>query len=97
MKFYFLLLSLLFLSCRQQWEPNKIVIDNLATHKTDKEGYNLNPDKTPELIESYDDFTKRVVFPEYEKSHRIQGKVFIMAFINEKGNVDKTRVMMGID
>lgn len=87
----------MFLSCRQQWEPKKIVIDNLATHKTDKEGYNLNPDRTPELIESYDDFKKRVNYPDYEKTHRIQGKVFIMAFINEKGNVDKSNVIIGID
>ena len=97
MKIYFLLLSLILISCRQQWEPKKIVIDNLAAHKVDVEGYNLNPDKTPELIESYDQFKKRVVYPDYEKAHRIQGKVLVMAYINDKGKVQKAGIILGID
>jgi TonB family protein len=96
MKYYYLLLSLLFLACRHE-DSRPIVTLWQPSPSADKEGYYYNPTKTPELIESYDNFKKRVIYPEYEKTHRIQGKIYLMAFINEKGIVDKTSIIMGLD
>jgi len=96
MKLYFLLLSLLFLACKHE-DPQPIVKLWSPSPSADKEGYFYNPSRTPELIESFDNFKKRVVYPEIEKKNRIQGKVLVIAFINEKGHVDKSSVLLGID
>jgi TonB family protein len=96
MKLYFLLLSLLFLACRHE-DPQPIIKLWRPQHVIDKGGYYYNPTKPPELVKSFEDFKKSVIYPENEKSQRIQGKVIVMAFINEKGHVDKSSVLLGID
>jgi TonB family protein len=96
MKIYYLLFSLMFIACRHE-EPQQIIKLSKPSPTADKEGYYYNYTKPPELVKSFDDFKKSVVYPANEKSQRIQGKVIVMAFINEKGHVDKSSVLVGID
>jgi len=39
---------------------------------------------------------EKIVYPEEAKNSGIEGKVYILAFINENGNVDKAKVLKGI-
>lgn len=50
----------------------------------------------PELIGGIEGLQKRVVYPEMAVRAGIQGRVFVLAFINELGNVVKTEVQKGI-
>lgn len=42
------------------------------------------------------DVIKNVVYPEIAKKAGIEGKVFVLAYINEKGGVDEVKVVKGI-
>jgi protein TonB len=50
----------------------------------------------PEPIGGISAIQKRVVYPEIARKAGIQGKVFVQAFIDEKGNVIKTKILKGI-
>lgn len=39
---------------------------------------------------------KNVKYPEIAKKGNVQGKVYVMAFINEKGGVDDVKIIKGI-
>jgi len=50
----------------------------------------------PEPIGGIAEIQKKIVYPEFAVRAGITGKVFIKAFIDEKGNVKKTEIIKGI-
>lgn len=54
-------------------------------------------DKYPEPIGGIETMIKNVIYPVSAKESGIEGKVFVKATIDEKGNVVKTEVIKGFD
>jgi len=53
-------------------------------------------EEMPEVIGGLEAIQKLVVYPEEAKKNKIEGKVFVQAFIDEKGNVVKVEVLKGV-
>ncbi len=53
-------------------------------------------DTMPEPIGGLEQVFKKVSYPETAKKNGISGKVYVMAMINEKGEVDDAKVIKGI-
>lgn len=76
-------------------KPKDNFLGNLPT--SIKPGdYNINFDTRPEIIGSIEDFAKRIQYPEAARESGIEGRVFIKAFIDEKGNVISTEIVRGV-
>ena len=60
------------------------------------EEYFIAVEDLPELIGGIEGLQKRVVYPEMAIRAGIQGRVFVLAFVNELGHVVKTEVQKGI-
>jgi TonB family protein len=56
----------------------------------------VSADKMPEPVGGIEAIIKNVVYPELAKQAGIQGKVFVAALIDEKGNVIETDILKGI-
>ncbi len=50
----------------------------------------------PKPIGGISAIQKRIAYPEFEKRAGIQGRVFVKAYIDEKGNVSKVELVKGI-
>ncbi len=53
-------------------------------------------DKMPQIKGGIDKIYSELKYPESALDDDIQGKVYVMTFINEKGSVDKTVVIKGV-
>jgi TonB family protein len=60
------------------------------------EKYLKKAEVMPEPIGGISAIQKRVIYPEIARKAGIQGKVFVQAFIDEKGDVIKTKILKGI-
>ena len=60
------------------------------------EQYVLVADKMPEPVGGAASISKKIVYPETAKNAGIQGKVYMMIYINESGNVDDVKIVKGI-
>jgi len=52
--------------------------------------------KMPEVKGGMDEIHKKLVYPEEAASKGIQGKVFLIAFIDEDGTVSDVRILRGL-
>lgn len=50
----------------------------------------------PELNGGMAELSKKIKYPPIAKQTNIEGKVYAMAFVDEKGNVDKVKIIKGI-
>lgn len=50
----------------------------------------------PELEGGMPELIKKVKYPDIAKRSNIEGKVYAMAYVDEKGNVDKVQIIKGI-
>ena len=50
----------------------------------------------PEPVGGLSAITKKVVYPEGAKKANIEGKVYVIAYINESGDVDEVKVIKGL-
>jgi len=50
----------------------------------------------PELVGGMPDLVKKIKYPTVAKQTNLEGKVFAMAFVDEKGNVDKVKIIKGL-
>lgn len=57
--------------------------------------FRVNADEMPFPVGGLSELTKNVVYPEDARNKGIEGKVFVIAFINENGDVVKTRIAKG--
>lgn len=80
------------------WCISLISASDINTYSLNQEGaeYLAFADTMPELIGGVSAFNKAVKYPQAAKDKGITGKVYILAFINEKGIVDEAKVIMGI-
>lgn len=53
-------------------------------------------DVMPEPVGGLPAIVKRVVYPEAAKKTGIEGKVYLIAFVNESGEVDDVKVIKGL-
>ena len=50
----------------------------------------------PELVGGMGELTKKIKYPSIAKQNTVEGKVYAMAYVDEKGNVDKVKIIKGI-
>ncbi len=62
----------------------------------DEDKYAVSDEKMPQIVGGLQALAKNIVYPEEAKKHGIEGRVFIKAFVDEKGNVVKAEVIKGI-
>lgn len=53
-------------------------------------------DVMPEPVGGLAAISKRLVYPEMAKTAHIQGKIYLIAYINEKGEVDDVKIIKGL-
>lgn len=61
-----------------------------------KDEYLIVADEMPEIIGGIGEIQKNIKYPELAKRAGIEGKVYVLALINEEGNVANARVIKGI-
>lgn len=67
----------------------------LQIYSQDK-GYLAFADEMPEPVGGLAALYKEVKYPNIAKQAGVEGKVYVLAFINEKGTVDDVKVVKGI-
>lgn len=50
----------------------------------------------PEPVEGLPAVIKKIQYPPIARQAELEGKVFVMAYVDEKGNVDDVKVLKGI-
>ena len=50
----------------------------------------------PELTGGMGELSKKLKYPAVAKQTNIEGKVYAMAYVDEKGNVDKVKIIKGL-
>ncbi|MFO7445555.1 MAG: energy transducer TonB [Ignavibacteriaceae bacterium] len=53
-------------------------------------------DEMPEPVGGYEAIYKIIEYPDIAKKAGVQGKVYLLAYINEKGGVDDVKVVKGL-
>jgi protein TonB len=61
-----------------------------------EEEYFVAVEEMPEIIGGYQSVYRRIVYPEIARRVGLQGRVFVAAFIDEKGIVTKVELVKGI-
>ena len=67
-----------------------------SVNSGDNEGYLAFAEKMPEPVGGLGEVYKKIEYPRVAKQAGIEGKVFVLAFINESGGVDDVKVLKGI-
>ncbi|HMN26315.1 MAG TPA: energy transducer TonB [Ignavibacteriaceae bacterium] len=58
--------------------------------------YFVKLEEMPEPIGGLEEIQRKVIYPPEAKEQGVQGKVYVLAYINEKGIVDSTKIIKGI-
>lgn len=61
-----------------------------------EDGYYTEADKMPYPIGGIEGIMQKIKYPEVAKLAGIEGKVFVEAYIDEKGSVEKTKIIKGV-
>jgi protein TonB len=64
-------------------------------YPTDDE-YAVVVDKSPTPVGGVESIVRKIVYPQMAISTRTEGKVYLLIYINESGNVDDVKVIKGI-
>jgi protein TonB len=79
-----------------------ILISASGMHtKTFSNGFQEDPYRPfaeimPEIVGGMDKINKKIVYPDIAKKSGIEGKVYILVYVNEKGGVDDVKLVKGI-
>jgi periplasmic protein TonB len=68
--------------------------NGLPFGSTDK--YLISADVMPEVVGGIVSIQNKIVYPELAKRAGIEGKVYVLVFIDERGDVNETKVIKGI-
>jgi protein TonB len=60
------------------------------------DGYLAFAQVMPEPVEGLPAVIKKIQYPTIAKQAGLEGKVFVMAYVDEKGNVDDVKVLKGV-
>ncbi|HEX9829462.1 MAG TPA: energy transducer TonB [Bacteroidota bacterium] len=66
-------------------------------NEDDDENYFVVVEDYPQLIGGYDGLMKRVVYPTIALRAGIQGRIFLLAYVNEQGGVDRVDIVKGLE
>lgn len=66
------------------------------TNFNNQETYLLAAEVMPEIVGGFNAIIEKLKYPQEAKQAGIQGKVFVLALIDEEGNVDGAKVIKGI-
>jgi len=58
--------------------------------------YFIAAEEMPEPIGGIAEIQKKIVYPEIAKRAGVEGKVYVLAFVNEQGKVTDAKIMKGI-
>lgn len=58
--------------------------------------YTVVVDKAPVPVGGFESLMKKVVYPETAMRMRVEGKVYLLVYVNESGEVDEVKVVKGI-
>ncbi len=61
-----------------------------------KENYSMMAEKMPEIIGGLQSIQKKIIYPEDAIKNKIEGTVYVLAYVNENGDVDFAEVLKGI-
>jgi len=62
----------------------------------DEEAYSVVVDKAPAPVGGFEALMKKVVYPDIAMRMKIEGKVYLLVYVNESGDVDEVKVVKGI-
>ena len=66
-------------------------------NEDDDENYFVVVEEYPQIIGGYVGLMKRVVYPTIALRAGIQGRVFLLAYVNEQGGVDRVDIVKGLE
>ncbi|MCS7052667.1 MAG: energy transducer TonB [Ignavibacterium sp.] len=72
------------------------VIINAQSSNDSEDGYLAFAEVMPEPVNGMAELIKQVKYPEIAKKAGLEGKVFAMAYIDEKGSVTDVKIIKGI-
>lgn len=67
-----------------------------TSDEDNEEQYFVAVEEMPELVGGMQSIMARLQYPEIAKRAGVEGRVFVVAFVNEKGDVDRAEVQRGI-
>ena len=86
-----LLLSILFLTLFIF--KSNIICGNLTPGEDD---YIIGVEKMPSPVGGIEAIMKKIVYPSAAKNNHVEGKVYLLIYINEDGGVDDVKLVKGI-
>jgi periplasmic protein TonB len=72
------------------------VEEKVVEHKEEAPTYFVAVEEMPEPIGGIKAIQEKITYPEIAKRASVEGKVYILAFVDENGNVTKATVLKGI-
>lgn len=69
----------------------------IPTKAEDDSTYYIAVEEMPEPIGGIKAIMENVSYPKEAKDNNIQGKVYVLAYINEEGLVEKTKIIKSVD
>lgn len=69
----------------------------IPTKAEDDSTYYIAGEEMPEPIGGIKAIMENVSYPKEAKDNNIQGKVYVLAYINEEGLVEKTKIIKSVD
>ena len=63
---------------------------------SEEEQYLAFATQMPELSGGMGELSKKIKYPTVAKQTNLEGKVYAMAYVDEKGNVDKVKIIKGL-
>ncbi|GJQ63341.1 MAG: hypothetical protein SCALA702_23940 [Melioribacteraceae bacterium] len=73
-----------------------IPTNNISAQAQQGDGFLAFAEKMPEPVGGLKEVYKNIVYPDIAKKAGVQGKVFALAYVNEKGEVDDVKILKGI-
>lgn len=63
---------------------------------TGEDEYMLAAEKMPAPVGGFEGIMKKISYPDMAQKTRTEGKVYVLIYVNEKGDVDDVKVVKGI-
>lgn len=97
MKFNSILLGIiLVLVCSEIVSANGSQFSNTLQASIDTTAFVEKFDAAPEPVGGIESIMKKIQYPESAKQAKVEGKVYVKLFIDEKGNVAEAKIAKGV-
>ena len=95
-KYFLGLIAVIVISISCSHTNTNIIEGNFEPVKAkDDSTYYVAVQEMPEPLNGISDILKNLVYPQSAKDAGIQGNVYVLAYVNEKGDVEKVKVIKG--